>query len=381
MNKYILSLLFTRGMSLELWVSLGLFDREKLLYEEHLKQNNLKKIYWFTYGTKDKEIAASLRIQGALDKDIEVIQMPLIFKGYKIGSFIYSLILPIIHKEIFNKSDILKSNQIDGSWSGLLASKLYNKPFINRTGYTLSVFAEKKNLFKFIQLAIGVIERFTYKYSSINVVSSNEDKNYLINKYGVSEDKIEVIVNYIDTDLFRPLGFQKYSDRIVFVGRLDAQKNLFNLIKAMSKTNLILDVYGDGPLKKQLISFSEKMEVVVNFKGIVANKDLPIILNKYKYYILISFYEGMPKTLLEAMACGCICLGTNVSGIREVINNEVNGYLSEEVDFSGIANLIYLVVNSENKENISINARNTILNYFSLKEAAKNELLVFSRVN
>ena len=50
----ILSLFFTRNVSLESWVKQGLFDREKLIYEEHLNQGNFKKIYWFTYGSNDK---------------------------------------------------------------------------------------------------------------------------------------------------------------------------------------------------------------------------------------------------------------------------------------------------------------------------------------
>ena len=54
------------------------------------------------------------------------------------------------------------------------------------------------------------------------------------------------------------------------------------------------------------------MDVDVKFNGVVANDKLPDILNEYKYYILASNYEGMPKTLLEAMACGNLCIGTNV---------------------------------------------------------------------
>ena len=53
----ILALFFTRGVSLETWVYTGLFDREKLIYEEHLRRGHLKTVYWLTYGSHDTEIA------------------------------------------------------------------------------------------------------------------------------------------------------------------------------------------------------------------------------------------------------------------------------------------------------------------------------------
>ena len=104
MKGNILSLFFTRGVSLEIWVSQGLFDREKLLYEEHLTQNNLNKIYWFTYGSSDKRLAEQLKKEGRLHKDILIFEMPKLFNVPKIGSYLYSFFLPIIHKKFLKKS-------------------------------------------------------------------------------------------------------------------------------------------------------------------------------------------------------------------------------------------------------------------------------------
>ena len=381
MKGNILSLFFTRGISLEIWVNQGLFDREKLLYEEHLTQNNLNKIYWFTYGSSDKRLAEKLKKEGRLHKDILIFEMPKLFNVPKIGSYLYSFFLPIIHKNILKKSDILKTNQMDGSWSAVIAAKLYNKPLINRTGYTLSIFIKRKNVSKLAQYLVELVERVAYQRANINVVASNEDKNYLINKYGIENKSINTIYNYIDTDLFKPLDLKKYSNRIIFVGRLNKQKNLFNLIEAISKTNLALDIYGQGELKEDLIAFSRKLNVDVNFNDIVDNNDLPNILNRYKYYILVSLYEGMPKTLLEAMACGCVCICTNVSGINEVIEDGVNGYLSNETDTSAIVNTINTTtMKSNNMHDISINARATILKRFTLKQVAQTEKSLFAKI-
>ena len=64
-----LALFFTRGISLKLWFETGLFDREKQLYEEHLRRGHLKKIYWLTYGIDDAELADDkANYQAAVDK-------------------------------------------------------------------------------------------------------------------------------------------------------------------------------------------------------------------------------------------------------------------------------------------------------------------------
>ena len=109
-----LVLFFTRGVSLEIWVNQGLFDREKLIYEEHLRQGNFKKVYWITYGDDDKRLSENLKKENRLHKDIEILQMPKIFKIPKIGSYIYSFLLPLFYKNELQESDILKTNQMDG---------------------------------------------------------------------------------------------------------------------------------------------------------------------------------------------------------------------------------------------------------------------------
>ena len=93
-------------------------------------------------------------------------------------------------------------------------------------------------------------------------------------------------------------------DRIVYVGRLSKEKNLFNLLSALSTTGYQLDLYGDGELKDSLQSRAQKLGIDAQFKGVVSNSKLPLILNRYNYFILPSISEGMPKALIEAMACG-----------------------------------------------------------------------------
>src|SRR3546814_15239810 len=68
--------------------------------------------------------------------------------------------------------------------------------------------------------------------------------------YGVPEERVSVIPNYVDTMLFRPLeGQEGGKARIVFIGRLSAQKNPLLLIEALEGLDLELDMVGDGDLR------------------------------------------------------------------------------------------------------------------------------------
>ena len=95
-----LGLLFTRNVSLKIWVDSGLLEREKMIYEEQLKQGTYDEIYWFTYGTGDDKLAEKLIREGKLDGRIKVIPMPALWKG-RIGYDLYSLLMPVIKRKDF----------------------------------------------------------------------------------------------------------------------------------------------------------------------------------------------------------------------------------------------------------------------------------------
>lgn len=369
-----LALFFTRGISLEYWLESGLFDREKLLYEEHLKQHTFSEILWFTYGVRDGLIADQLYEQGRLNKNIRVIGMPRLFKS-KMSIVAYSILLPLIRFNFIRRTDILKTNQINGSWSAVLAKWLHRKPLVLRSGYTLSFVLQHGKIARFKKKCVEYVERFAYRFANVAIVSSEHDKAYLIKKYVLPDKKINVVTNYIDIHKFRPLAHRTYPDRIIFVGRLSPEKNLFNLIEAVSKCNVTLDVYGKGESQLPLQNRAKELAANVNFRGVVPNSKLPEVFNCYQYYILPSLYEGMPKSLLEAMACGLVCIGTNVDGINEVIKDNVNGYLCG-TDNESIRDAILKALNAENNEMICQNARDTVLTHYRLKSICEKEAVI-----
>lgn len=361
-----LALFFTFGISLEKWLDTGLFDREKLLYEELLQRQILSKVLWFTYGAEDNKIAEQLKQAGKLHNDIEVMQIPAYF-SMPCAKFLYSLLMPGLMKNFLQNVDVLMTNQMSGSWSAVLAKKIMKKPLIVRTGYTWSRLKDSQGTCGLKKVLIKKAEAFAYKNADFAVVSTQSQAEFIKDRYSVAEGDIFIIPNYIDINLFKPdSSVEKYPDRLLYVGRISKEKNLFNLAAVAAKAGMQLDLYGSGNLTEDLKDYTRQIGAKLAFKGTIANNLLPQIMNRYKFFILPSLHESLPKSLLEAMACGLVCIGTDVTGINEIISDSVNGWLAKDTDSNSIFEAVEKAKNNP-PEAISKAAVETIENKYSLE--------------
>jgi len=360
-----LALLFTTGISLRTWEKVGNLEREVRPYKELTKY--FDKIYFFTYGD-----SSDLNYQNVLNRDIRTFP-----KKWKIPSKIYLFLLPILYRKELKTVDILKTNQMNGAIAAVLTKWFYKKKLIVRCGYEWLTNLEYRKS-PFLKKTIAYfIEKIIYKASDKIILTSKKDKKYIESKFNIPSSKIKVIPNYIDTELFKPVSLKKEVERICFVGRLEEEKNLFNLIKAISSLPVKLIIFGSGSLKKDLENYSKRQKANVKFMGNIPNQKLPKELNRSNLFILPSLYEGCPKVLLEAMSCGLPCIGTNVAGIKEIIKHKENGYLCE-TDATSMKNAISDVLNNkELKERLSKNARKTIIDHFSIENILKEEKKIY----
>ena len=387
----VMGMVFTFPLSLRRWVDSGLLEREKQIYEEHLRQGNFRRIIWFTYGLGDEKLSKELMVASRLDSRITVVGLPRWAKG-KLLRFIYSLLLPYVRKKEIECIDVIKSNQMGGARVAAAIARKSRAIFELRTGYTYSLFKKKaleqstcltdrcKNYLRYIYYLHT--EKKLYKKCDFAFVSSKGDKKYVCTKHKINATKIHVLTNYIDTDRFTlETDINKRQDRFLIVGRLNEQKNIISALRAFSKLNLGLDIYGDGELKEELAREINILTVDASLKGRISNADLPKIYNNYRYFLLPSLYEGMPKALLEAMSCGCVCFGTNVEGINEVISDNENGYIIPGISEADIYYKVKEILNKRNEKaesKISKAAVQYIKNKHSLGDTAYREYLAFS---
>ena len=368
-----LTLFFTQGVGLKTWAKVGNIDRELELYKRlsvHLKQVSM-----VTYGgNNDLEYS----------KEVGDIKILPITWHKKLAITILHLLMKYYSK--IKDSSILKTNQIRGSEIPLWFKKRFNKKLIVRCGYLHSQFTNKQIGIKITRMNAYKLEQDAFSFADIGVVSSSRDRDYVITRYKIETEKIKVVPNYVTTDLFIPLPEIQKKYNLAFIGRSGRQKNLDNLLKAIHYLNktekraVSLLMVGGCCFDRKIKETIERYKLNVTLKGNLPNFQLPQIINQAKLFILPSYYEGHPKVLLEAMSCGMPCIGTDVTGIREDIDHLVTGYLCK-TDFKSIADAIHTLLSDESLQaKLGMNARNHILNNYSIDKILKMELDVIREV-
>jgi glycosyltransferase involved in cell wall biosynthesis len=93
--------------------------------------------------------------------------------------------------------------------------------------------------------------------------------------------------------------------------------------------------------------------------------------------------EGLPISILEAMASGLITIASNVGGVSEIINDDKNGFLVQPKNYKNILNTITKSLNLNNKEKMKIkqNAKDTIVKYFLEEKMIKQYESLFLNIN
>jgi len=360
-----LILLMTYGVSLSLWNRLGIFNRETRVLS--VLSRLYDKVYVITYGDVN-----DLKYRGLLPKNTYVLI------NFMRNNVIYSLIAPLIYRHVFRKAKVIicRTIQLFGCWTGLLLKLLYGAKLILRQGYQCSKFLRRERAL-IMYVIVSLLELIAYQLADAIIVTSENDRKYIVKRYRVNPRKVFVIPNWVDTNLFKPLpGVVKERGRIVFVGRLEHQKNLLALIDAVKNIpNVKLYIIGDGSLRK-VIEDKIRRENIGNviLLGTVPHDKLPWELNKSEIFILPSLWEGHPKALLEAMACGLPVIGSNVEGIRELIVDGYNGLLCEPNSESIRKTIQYLLNNPELRKKLSENARRFVVENFSFEKVMRREL-------
>ncbi len=357
-----LALFFSCGMSLEKWDQIGSLSREVKPYQVLAKK--FDQVYFFTYGS-----AKDLGFSNKLGEKIIVLS-----KKINVPNCLYGFLMPFFYWKDLKNIDVLKTNQMAGAIPGVIAKLIFKKKLIVRNGYEwFNVLIKEKKIF-WKKAVVYIWEKVAYKVADIIIFTSQKDKSFAQKKFKIPERKIRLVPNAVDTELFKPLDIQKEKNSIVFVGRLSREKNLFDLIEGISGLGVKLIFIGQGGLKDELEKFAKEKNVLVEFKGKIANKDLPQELGRYDIFILPSLYEGCPKALLEAMSCSCLCLGTNVEGINEVIIHKENGFLAQ-INPESIRKAILEILSlpEGEKEKIKQKARETILDNFSLEKIIEKD--------
>jgi glycosyltransferase involved in cell wall biosynthesis len=189
---------------------------------------------------------------------------------------------------------------------------------------------------------IGLVDRVT-------AVSANVRK-FCVSHIGLPAEKLVVIPNGVElpagplappeaarAELELPL------DGLVVgaVTRLDPVKGVDGLIQALAAIDGVhLAVVGDGPERASLEALAGDLDVAERIHWAGHRRDVPRLLPAFDLFVQPSLHEGMPNTILEAMAAGLPVVATAVGGTPEVVVDGVTGLLVPPRDPSGLTEAI-----------------------------------------
>jgi glycosyltransferase involved in cell wall biosynthesis len=215
---------------------------------------------------------------------------------------------------------------------------------------------------------------------------------------GVPKEKIVCIPQRVDLAKFNPningryarnlVGLNDNDPVIAFVGTLIPVKGVPYLIQAFSQVlrvfpNAKLLIVGDGPLRKKLTIVTEKLRISqsVIFSGQLDHSEIPKLIAASSMLVLPSLSEGIPRVLLEAMACGKPVLASNVGGIRELVIQGKNGLLVECGDVNGLAkNMTMLLQDTELAGKMGKNGRKFVEQNYSFEKGIRMMLDIYQRL-
>jgi glycosyltransferase involved in cell wall biosynthesis len=361
-----LVLFFTSGVSLRKWDSLGMFDREVALYQRLQRQG--VEVTFVTYGdAREQEYRA--RLPG----------IRICCNRWGLPSHIYERLIPILHPRALGRAQLYKTNQIPGGPAALASSRLYGKPLIARCGYMWSEFMGRRH---------GPNAHATFRSQAMEwqmfggadrvVVTTDAMRQSVVGRQPWLADNIRVVPNYVDTELFCPGDPQEViPNHLCYIGRLDeAQKNLLALVEAVDGLDVTLDLIGEGigrPTLEKAAARNPRIRLI----GGRPHSALPEHLRRAALFVLPSHYEGHPKTLIEAMACGVPIVATDVPGIREVVRHgETAALCSPQADALRIR-IAAVLADADLRKRMGRGAREYAVQHYSLDRIVARELAIY----
>src|SRR3989344_2906987 len=234
------------------------------------------------------------------------------------------------------------------------------------------------------QLYLKYITKYQLTSATKLIAVSKATKGDLVKKVGIDPKKVAVIYEGFNRD-FKPAktDIKSYSKEwyYLFVGTIQPRKNLERIIEAFSRQTSVLRlliVGGKGWLSDDIYQLPKKLgiEERVKFLGHVADEELAKLYSGAEALLFPSLFEGFGLPILEAQACGCPVITSNLSSMPEVAGKGalfVNPYSVDEIEGA----MEKVMKDSKLKENLIKEGYKNIKKY-SWKKCAKETLSIYN---
>jgi glycosyltransferase involved in cell wall biosynthesis len=383
-----LALFLSNGGSLSRWRAEGLLSRELLLYAEFLRRGVFETVDIFSYDAADQALLAELGRSDPIYQRMTVLTPPAgqgALSGLKASLYGFAGVL--LHGARLRQARWFKTNQVSGSWAGVFASLVCRRPLMLRLGYVLSRRFELNGQSRRAALA-RTLEAIAFQVAEQIVVTSADARASLAARPAIA-GKVSLLPTYVDVEAFREKSDYAFDGPMIYVGRLEPQKNVLNLVRACLALGRGLDLVGVGSLEPQIRALiagagaragegEGASSAQIRLLGRMPNEVLAQALQSYSIFLLPSLHEGLPKVLIEAMACGLVCIGSDIPGITDLVEDGVSGYLIPGFEADDIAGQIARA-DRERDAGLGHAARRRVEDVFSLQRYAAAEAALYAR--
>jgi len=253
---------------------------------------------------------------------------------------------------------------------GTILSEL--KTYLKSVSSYKDAYRLMRNLQYFVRQFFGRQRLFVLNSNKVIAVSSSVKKSLIEETY-VHKDKVVVIHNGIESKkLVGKRRNKKEDTHLVYVGRMEQEKGVFELLKMMEglKKGVILNMVGDGPSQDALRGYAEVkgIENRVVFHGRVSQEEVLKILSESDIFVFFSQrIEGFPMTIPEAMFLGLPTVVSDIGGNSDAVVNGKTGYLVDPKNFDDFVSKVNkLIWDSDLRKEMGRGAKIRAVNNFSV---------------
>lgn len=257
--------------------------------------------------------------------------------------------------------EIVHTHSSKPGFLGRIAAKLAGVPIVIHTihGFPFNDFMNPlvKHLFINIERMLSTLSDKLITVSTLNLRKALQlhlaERQKFVNIYsGIDFSKFD-----IDVDVERKkadLGILNGEQIVGMVGRLSVQKAPLDFVRAIPEVikkrgDVRFLLVGDGELRAQTVKLSKKLGVDSRLIILGFRDDVPELLPILDVFVQTSLWEGLGRSLTEAMFTGRPVVATRVEGVPELIHDDETGILVEPKDISSIADGIVTLLSDEQK--------------------------------
>jgi len=223
------------------------------------------------------------------------------------------------------------------------------------------------------------------------IIALNKATKSEIMRWGIPSEKIAVIYNGVDTNVFSPRlsstndlekKYKIKNSYCLFVGQLTPRKGVDYMLRALAHVNINCVIVGDGHERGRLMSLAKSLRISnrVSFTGAVPFEVLRRLYADASFFVFPSAAEGMPLTILEAMSSGLPVIATNIPGTDEVVTENHNGFLVPPCDVEALRSRIQVLTDDcKSCKKMGDNARSFVMNNFSWRSTAEKTIEVYRK--